>query len=198
MRDFELTFEVPTLTEATEDAIAEDLDVVIATHMGVTTVTALVPASDCLEAARSAMETLRRHGAAPIRLVDDLVTRGQIADRAGVTRQAVGMWIRGQRHSDSPFPAPFVLTGGGLWLWGEVAQTLTSRGDLADERVAYPTRRESQLIGAMLAADPARHGSWSAAVSVGATSFAVTTGTRTEGVPVSAPDSVSTDFALVA
>lgn len=198
MRDFELTFEVPALAEAAEDAIAEDLDAVIATHAGVTTVTALVQAPDCLQAARTAIGALRRHGASPARLVDDLVTRGQIADRAGVTRQAVGMWVRGERHADNPFPAPFVLTGGGLWLWGEVAQVLTARGDLEDEAVAYPTRRESQLIGGMLAADQVLRGSWSAGLSLGETKFAVTAGIRPEALAVAAPDSVRTDFALSA
>jgi hypothetical protein len=198
MRDFELTFEVPTLAESLEDAIADDLDAVIASHAGVATVTALVPATDCLQAARTAIDTLRRIGAPPVRLMDDLVTRGQIADRAGVTRQAVGMWIRGERRSNNPFPDPFVLAGGGLWLWGEVAQVLTARGDLEAEGVAYPTRRESQVIGGMLAADQAVRGSWSADLLLGATTFAVTAGIRPGSRAVSAPDSARTDFALSA
>lgn len=198
MRDFELTFEVPTLTEAVEDAIAEALDAVIATHAYVTTVTVVVAASDCVEAAQEAIATLRQLGAPPARLVDDLVTRGQIAERAGVTRQAVGLWIRGERRTDLPFPKPFVLTGGGLWLWGEVAEVLTARGDIEAEGVEYPTRREAQMIGGLLAGSEELLVRWFAQVRMGATAFGVTPGAGSVVRPTPAPTSVQADFAPAA
>ncbi len=201
MRQFELTFEVPEMAEEIEDAVAEDLDAVIATHWGVTAVTVLFSAADCITAAGTAIEALTRLGAAPRRLVDDLVTRGQIAERAGVTRQAVGLWIRGERHSQDSFPAPFVLTGGGLWLWGEVVVALAARGFVLDEGVEYPTRRDAQLIGGMLAArqEPwsgsVAHSTWLAATPANV-HFAVTPGTVHDMRPVAAPETFSTDFAL--
>lgn len=201
MRQFELTFEVPEMAEEIEDAVAEDLDAVIAVHSGVTTVTVLFSAADCITAARTAIDALTRLGAAPIRLVDDLVTRGQIAERAGVTRQAVGLWVRGERHSEDAFPAPFVPTGGGLWLWGEVVDALAARGIVLDEGVEYPTRRDAQIVGGMLAAHEATStGSFAASIWLAAAPanahFAVTAGRAHDVRPVAAPDSFRTNFAL--
>lgn len=196
MDAFELTFEVPEMSEPVEDAVADSLDAVIATHHGVVTVTVLVTAPDCVTAARSAIDTLRHLGAPPRRLVEDLVTRSQIAERADVTRQAVGQWIRGERHSGVAFPRPFVLAGGGLWLWGEVLDALAARDIELDEGISYPTRRENQLIGGMLAAD-GHPPSWSTDVQT-ARRFAVTPGTAPGTRLVPAPESVRNDFCLSA
>lgn len=196
MDEFELTFEVPEMSGAVEDAVADSLDAVIARHHGVVTVTVLVTAPTCLAAARTAIEVLRRLGAPPRRLVDDLVTRGQIAERAGVTRQAVGQWIRGERHSGRTFPRPFVLTGGGLWLWGEVRDALVARGVELDEGISYPSRRESQLVAGMLAADGSAP-SWSTGIQT-ARRFSVTPGTAPGTLLVPAPESVRNDFCLSA
>ena len=106
----------------------------------------------CLAAASAAIERLRDLGAEPIRLIDDLVGRREIARRAGVTPQAVGLWIRGERHASSPFPPPFVDAGGGLWLWGEVVPALAARGVTVDGDVQYPSRLDSQRIGGILSA----------------------------------------------
>lgn len=184
------------MSETVEDAVADSLDAVIATHHGVVTVTVLITAPYCLAAARSAIDTLRRLGTPPRRLVDDLVTRSQIAERAGVTRQAVGQWIRGERHSGSAFPRPFVLAGGGLWLWGEVLDALAARGIELDEGISYPTRRESQLIAGMLAADGSAPW-WSTGLQT-ARRFSVTPGTAPGTLLVPAPESVRSDFSLSA
>jgi len=196
MRQFELTFEVPEMAEEVEDAVADELDAVIAVHSGVTTVTASSPASDCLVAARTLIDVLTRLGAPPRRLVDDLVTRAEIAERAGVTRQAVGQWIRGERHAAAAFPAPFVFTGGGLWRWGEVVDALASWGIRLDEDVTYPTRREAQLIDGFLASEPSGAVWFSAGTAN--VFFAVTPGTARQARLVAAPADVSTDFALSA
>ena len=150
-RPYELRFEVRAIPEDIEDAIAEALDCLVSGHSGVTSVTLSAEGDTCLAAALSAIDALQALGAAPIRLIDDLVGRREIARRAGVTPQAVGLWIRRERHTSSPFPPPFIAVGGGLWLWGEVVPALAERGVLLDEGVRYPTRLDAQRIGGILA-----------------------------------------------
>lgn len=149
---YELSFEVPTLSEAAEDLVASRFDSVIAVHSGVTTVTLTADGDTCVDAALATISTLREAGVEPIRLVDDVVSRSEIARRMGVTPQSVGQWIRSERHSESPFPPPYVLIDGGLWLWGEVATALVNRG-VEVEKIGYPDRRDIQVIGGVLAAN---------------------------------------------
>lgn len=159
---FELCFEVEAMPEKVEDAIAARFDCLIASHSGVTTVTLTADGESCLRAAYEAMEELGAIGVKPIRLVDDLVDRAEIARRARVTRQAVGLWVRGERHVETPFPAPYVLAGGGLWLWGEVLEGLRQRDVLVDDPLHYPTRTDSQLINGIIARAQTRaSGTWS-------------------------------------
>jgi hypothetical protein len=87
-----------------------------AVHGDVTTVTLTAHGVTCLRVAIAAIRSLRAAGVKPIRLVDDVVSRSEIARRIGITPQSDGQWIRGERHSESPFPAPYILTDGGLWL----------------------------------------------------------------------------------
>ena len=194
---FEFAFEVPAVDETVEDAIAETLDVVITWHSGVTTVNVVHPGVDCVTAAREVVEQLRAVGAPPRRLVDDLVARAQIAERAGVTRQAVSAWTRGERGGEAAFPAPYVLAGGGLWLWGEVAAVLVSRGTLEDEGVVYPSRQDAQVIGGMLAADSTLSNAWLSMDSSG-WRFSITGGAAVAQTPVGAPPLERTDFAKAA
>lgn len=154
---YEICFEVRPMTEDVEDAVARAFDCLIATHSGVTTVTLSAPGPDCVAAATTAIEGLRAAGAQPVRLVDDLVGRSEIARRASITPQAVGLWIRGERHATPRFPAPFILAGGGLWLWGEVVDALAVRDKVIQDGVRYPSRHNSQVIGGMLASDAAQY-----------------------------------------
>lgn len=151
MATYELGFEVATMSSDVEDAVAEELGASVATHSGLTTVTLVVDGPSCLAAALVAADRLQTVGAPPLRLVDDLVSRGEIARRVGVTPQAVGNWIRGDRHPDSSFPTPYVVSSTELWLWGEVRDALRKRGLDLDRGLRFPTRRDSQLIGGALA-----------------------------------------------
>src|SRR5690606_41718910 len=54
------------------------------------------------------------------RLQEDLVDRGEIAARVGITRQAVGHWIN--RVYEVPFPAPAHHVPGPVWLWGDIVR----------------------------------------------------------------------------
>ncbi|HYO18961.1 MAG TPA: hypothetical protein VES02_09900 [Dermatophilaceae bacterium] len=149
---YELTFELAPITDALEDAIADAFECVVASHSDVTTVTLTAEGRTCVAAALGATEDLRLLGADVRRLVDDLVGRREIARRAGVTPQAVGLWVRGERHAGVSFPPPFVLAGGGLWLWGEVLPALASRGVTLGDDIGYPTRHDAQVIGGAMAA----------------------------------------------
>ena len=149
---YELTLELAPITDDLEDAIADAFECVIASHSDVTTVTLTAEGRTCVAAALAALEELRLLGADVRRLVDDLVGRREIARRAGVTPQAVGLWVRGERHADVAFPSPFVLAGGGLWLWGEVLPALASRGISLGDDIGYPSRHDAQVIGGAIAA----------------------------------------------
>jgi hypothetical protein len=58
-------------------------------------------------------------------LCDNMVTLAQIAERAGVSREAVRLWANGQRRHGG-FPPPVVMTPAGekLWDWPRVADWL--------------------------------------------------------------------------
>src|SRR5699024_3951072 len=121
--------EVSGLTDAREEALEDRFDVIVSSHGSTTKIAMLVPGRSAVDAAGSAVATLRRLGMCVIRLIDDLVTRREIADRVNVTTQAVGNWTRGDRNSAVPFPEPYVSAAGAtLWLWGEVVDYLRTVG----------------------------------------------------------------------
>ena len=67
-------------------------------------------------------------GARVVRVVpDDLVNANTIAERSGRTRQAVRLWILGERGQG--FPAPGAMVGKSpVWSWAAVAPWLRRRG----------------------------------------------------------------------
>jgi hypothetical protein len=69
-------------------------------------------------------------GSQVLRVVpDDLVNANTIAGRSGKTRQAVRLWIRGERGQG--FPAPRAMVGKSpVWSWAMVAEWLRGRGEL--------------------------------------------------------------------
>lgn len=194
MAVYEVTLELPQISDEQEDAIVELTDGVIATHYGVTTVTVDAEGDDYLSALRGMNRMLSRIGVAPRRLVMDLVSRSEIAERAGVTRQAVGNWVNGTRQVGT-FPAPFVLSGGGLWLWAEVAQALRSQGLMIDEGLAHPTRSQLIIASATLTAPWIESGTLASARSNWIHS---TDGALVVSMPVSAPETARVDFSLAA
>ncbi|TRW47537.1 hypothetical protein [Georgenia yuyongxinii] len=153
-KEFELAFEVSGLTEAIEDAIDASFDALVAIHGRTTKVTVVVPAVTAVEAADVAISTLNGLGVHVVRLIDELVTRTEIAQRAGVTTQAVGLWTRGERNADHEFPEPYVRAGSAtLWLWGEVVTFLREIGKPIDGSMQFPSRSDIQVITGMLARD---------------------------------------------
>jgi hypothetical protein len=145
MYEYELMFVVDPLNEDLEEKLASTLDAFVGGHGAVTLVTLNLDGSNAVAAAHEAVAKLESLGVGVRRLYDDLVTRKQIAIRAAVSTQGVGLWARGERQADRPFPQPFILAGGGLWLWGEVNEWLRQSGHKHDE-VRHPSAAESAQI----------------------------------------------------
>jgi hypothetical protein len=143
MTDFELTFEVDELPDDVLDAIDQEFDAVVSGHPGLTLITVLVPGVTALGAAKTAVKKLEHlPGVVVRRICEDLVNRRDIAERSNVSIQAVGQWIRGDRHKFNAFPQPFNFVGGGVWLWPEVNDWLRRTEKEFDESVAFPCRND--------------------------------------------------------
>ena len=74
-------------------------------------------------------------GAHVMRVVpDDLVSANAIAERSGKTRQAVRLWILGERGQG--FPAPRAMVGKSpVWSWATIAEWLRRRGEIETDVV---------------------------------------------------------------
>ncbi|HVR75273.1 MAG TPA: hypothetical protein VMT52_13130 [Planctomycetota bacterium] len=56
----------------------------------------------------------------------ELVTQTEIAERAGITRQAVSKYVSMQESGSFPAPASRVTTSSPLWRWTEVSKWLVA------------------------------------------------------------------------
>jgi hypothetical protein len=139
MRSYELIFEVGPVTDELADRLLDDFDAVVGEHGSVTLLSLACDGVSGEAAARTMAAKLSLLGVKVDRLSEDLVTRATIAARAGVTPQAVGQWIRGERlASGSDFPRPFNQVAGGVWLWSEVNAWLEQHG--MSDGLAHPDR----------------------------------------------------------
>jgi hypothetical protein len=120
------------------ERIEEHFDCIVEHHSELTLVTLTATGRSAFVAGVDAVRTLESFGVHVVRTYPDLVTRQDIADRAEVTRQAVGNWVRGERSGSIPFPRPVHLAAGGLWLWADIHHWLTDRG-LPAEAIEYPS-----------------------------------------------------------
>lgn len=105
----------------------------------VTTANAVIPAEDFTEAFNLLLATVEHAvpDAELLRFVDPLVTVADIADDAGVTRQAVRNWSLGLRQSG--FPRPLAIVGDGVRVWrqADVDEWLTAAMNLGSDH-RYP------------------------------------------------------------
>jgi predicted DNA-binding transcriptional regulator AlpA len=94
-------------------------------------------AASLKEAVLSAIRNVKsaNTGARVLRVIpDDLVSANAIAERSGMSRQAVRLWTRGERGEG--FPAPVTKVGESLvWSWASVAEWLQGRGKAEGSRV---------------------------------------------------------------
>lgn len=119
---YELQLEIAAPTENQLEAAEHNVELVYSSHGPAHYLTIWQEAASPFSAAKNAIAQLRKAGIKVRRAVEDLVSRQDIAERLGVSRQAVGNWIRGERRGsgNDEFPAPHNAVGGGVWLWKDV------------------------------------------------------------------------------
>ena len=87
-------------------------------------------------------------GLVVLRLREDLASRNDIAERLGVTRQAVGNWVRGDRGSG--FPPPYNDVCGGIWLRGDIVRWAEAHGAHDAMGVGFPERQDHDRVNGWL------------------------------------------------
>lgn len=88
------------------------------------------------QAVVSACHDVRSAGATVERVEPDhLVSLSDIAERAGITRQAVALYSTGERGRGFPHPIARVTSKTPLWDWLDVATWLCDHGRLSEEAV---------------------------------------------------------------
>ncbi|HVW40065.1 MAG TPA: hypothetical protein VHC18_01820 [Amycolatopsis sp.] len=155
MADLELRLVVEGFDVDDEQQVAalyDNFDAVVSSICGVNVVTlTVIDGERRLAAARSAVARLEHvTGARVIDLDLDLVDAGEIAERAGLSRQAVNLLATGQRGSG--FPAPFALPGGHrVWTWASVNIWLAQHRPERADPLEHLTRQEQRQLAAWLA-----------------------------------------------
>jgi len=146
---FEMTFHVQAVPNALVDELIDEFDATAGTdHTGHDFVTVVGKGRTFEDAARAAVTELQVKGLCIIRLVPDLVTRSEIAERLGVTRQAVQHWVTGSRRRT--FPKAVNPVGGGVWSWHDVHEWAVAQGHCDREDLAFPTSAECDVINAWI------------------------------------------------
>jgi predicted DNA-binding transcriptional regulator AlpA len=88
------------------------------------------------KAVSSAYEGVLRTGAKVERIEPDhLVNLSDIAERSGLTRQAISLYTRAERSSGFPNPVARVTSNSPLWDWFEVTEWLHSAAKIDREAV---------------------------------------------------------------
>ncbi|EME22064.1 hypothetical protein [Rhodococcus triatomae] len=150
-RPFRYSFVTSVLPLRVEERVRDELGADIADHGPLQVVTASAHAVRGYAAGVDLVARLSGAGVHVERTQPELVDRRLVADRAGCTRQAVALWVNGQRHQDDPFPSPFNLTLGQSWLWGEVQAWLVRRGIDIEDTAAIPTMRDHMRVDSHIA-----------------------------------------------
>lgn len=118
-------------------------------------------AKNLAHAVATAIRDVHRAGARARRIEpDSYVSMSDIAERAGLTRQAVSLFVSGERGAgDFPPPALRVTTDLPLWDWLAVARWLHRHRKLTDRRslVFAALARELNLYLACIDGEPVRH-----------------------------------------
>lgn len=155
-RILELVVEGVDTRDANDSArIADHLsDLAWATVDGLVTVSKIGEFDPVLESRLIAQRIAEHLPAARVtRWFEDFVTTAEIANRVGVTREAVRIWAKAQRGPKT-FPIPYANVGLGthrsaIWIWGQVSEWLDAHGR-ADEDLNYPSDSQVVHINALL------------------------------------------------
>ena len=149
---FEVRLRLGELSEHVEDLLVEQLDAIVSRLAGVPYVTFLQDAPSGTEAARRLVSRVHDLGG-KVQSVDfDYVTRSEIAERLGATRQAVALWVAGDRKAGFPFPRPAIQAGVSLWCWSDVVDWATVSNHAVGEGVRLLSADEIAVINGELAA----------------------------------------------
>lgn len=105
-------------------------------------------AKSFLHALVSAIENVRVAGAEVERIEPDhLVSLSDIARRAGLSRAAVSLYVKGERASDFPAPVARVTTDSPLWDWVSVSRWMYRHHKLElDAVLEAKTVREANIV----------------------------------------------------
>ncbi|AXQ63904.1 helix-turn-helix DNA-binding protein [Gordonia phage Horus] len=152
-QEFEIIFVTEPIADPCDERIDRAMELVpgstVTNYGALTLASVFFDAETAVEAGLHAAKALESAGISVVRTYQDLVSRQDIADRAGTTRQAVGHWVRGARLGGD-FPAPTTLVGGGAWLWGDVVAWMRQQG-LEVEPTGYPTLADHLSLDRMIA-----------------------------------------------
>jgi hypothetical protein len=137
--------------DETYDALANLPNVMWRSQADLAFASAAVDASSALKAADDLIRAIASAvpSARPLRLDEDLVSISDIAERIGVTREAVRNWANGTRKAGFPLPRGIVGDAIKVWAWSDVdawAQANLMLGK--DER--YPSAHDVALINALI------------------------------------------------
>ena len=112
------------------------------------------PVTEALTAARAITATLP--GAHVTGVDPQLVALGDIADRLGISSEAVRLWAAGKRRAGTPFPEPTGQVSAGrtvmkIWSWPDVLTWLRVEYRLDPEPdVAYLSTRDQHALAIKL------------------------------------------------
>jgi hypothetical protein len=148
----EVRLRLEELSDEVEDLLVEQLDAVASRFAGVPYVTVMQDALNGTDAARHLVGRVRDLGGKVQALDFDYVTRGEIAERLGATRQAVAHWVAGQRQATYPFPRPAIQAGVSLWCWSDVVDWAIASIHAVGEDVRLLSADEIAVINGELAA----------------------------------------------
>jgi len=150
MAQYELMFDVDALDDNATEKIYSTYDALVSSHSDGTTLTITAEGPAAATAAKRLISELDALGVTVRRLVEDLVSKADIAARCEATPQAVGQWIRGTRQRSTPFPPRFHRVLGGVWLWGEVNDWLRRVEWPHDDSIEYPCRKDYDEVNGWL------------------------------------------------
>lgn len=137
MNTYDITFIVDPIDEVLEERLL-DQEVNTGSHGGLHFVMTTIETDDFQSAAVELASNLASQGICIHRLDLDLVNQPAIAARCGKSRQAVNLWVQSSRGSH-PFPPPYTLAGGALWVWSDVQDWLRRTGKGGDDQVGSPS-----------------------------------------------------------
>lgn len=142
MKTFEFTIIASGLDPAThgfEDRIFEAGcdDATVSFQKGVTIMEFSREAASFSEAVESACGNAARAGLTIERIEPDpLISLSEIAERSGMSRQAISLYTAAKRGADFPCPVAKVTSKHPLWDWSEVATWLYRNGRVDADTVA--------------------------------------------------------------